>query len=209
MRSLRRLGVIAATTALAGTSALAGVGMAGAQNSTAWRLDSPSTVFVERDEGGDLVVSYDNRSNHDLLCYAYIGTPRTVEVLYDVHVEAGFSGDLDIFPPATDVGTIGEELGVRGVVGVFALENGASGPVTFVNPEEGQDGDVVLVPTPLQQPSDKAFSPEIVTVCAFSEDGDDGLTYAELETSSTGGGGSGGGGDVFGSLADLSGSLGS
>lgn len=66
-----------------------------------------------------------------------------------------------------------------------------------------------LVPTPLEQPSDKAFLPEIVTVCAFSEDGDEGLTYVELEMSSTGGGGSGGGGEVLGSLADLSGSLGS
>lgn len=201
---LGRLGVIAATTALAGTAAFTGIGMAGAQNSDDWRLDSPSTVSVHRDAGGELVLSYDNRSGHDLLCHAYIGVPRTVQNLYEVHVRWGLPSRLKVIADQSDIGVIGHELSVgRGDVATFAPADGDSGPVTFLQSEEGEGGDIVLVPAPPAELSDTSFRPEVVTVCAISEEGAEWYTYAELEKSAPSGNG------ILGSLADLGATFGS
>lgn len=189
MRHLGRLGVIAATAALAGTTALAGAGMASAQNSIDWRLDSPSRVSVERDEGGELVLSYDNRSGHDLLCHAYIGVPRTVQNLYDVHARWGVPSRLKVIADQSDIGVIGHEMSIgRGDVVAFSTADGASGPVVTAPPAEL---------------SDRSFRPEVVTVCAVSEEGAEGYSYAELEKSTAGGG------DVGGILGSLTAALGS
>lgn len=201
---LGRLGVIAATTTLAGTTALAGAGTANAQNSIDWSLDSPSTVSVERDEGGEIVLSYDNRSGHDLLCGAYIGTPKTVQHLYEVHVRWGFPGRVGPIADQSDIGVIGYELSIgRGDTVRFAPADGASGPVAFVDWEEGEGGEVVLEPAQPPELSDTSFRPEVVTVCAFAAEGTEGYTYAELEKSSAGGDG------ILGSLADLGAMFGS
>lgn len=143
MRHLSRLSIFAATTALTGTTALAGAGLDGAQDSIPWTPDSPSRVTVERGGG----------------------------------------------------------------TAAFAPTDGASGPVTFVREVEGENGEVVLAPAPSPELSDTSFRPEVVTVCAFSGEGADGFTYAELEKSA-GGGGTGAGG-VLGSLAGLTAAFGS
>lgn len=190
MRHLGHPGVIAATAALAGTTALAGAGMASAQNSIAWRLDSPSRVSVERDGSGELVLTYDNRSGHDLPCQAYIGVPRTVQNLYDVQVRWGLTSHFKVIADQSDIGVIGHELAIgRGDVVTFAPAAGASGPVVPATPPER---------------SDMSFRPEVVTVCAFSEEGAEWYAYAELKKSTAGGNGG-----ILGSLADLTASLGS
>lgn len=192
MRHLGRLGVIAATAALAGTTALAGAGIASAQNSIVWRLDSPSTVSVERDESGELVLSYNNRSGHDLYCHAYIGVPRTVRNLYDVNVRWGVPIRLKVIADQSDIGVIGHEMSIgRGDVVEFATADGASGPVVTAPPAELSDG---------------SFRPEVVTACAVSEEGAERYTYAELEKSTAGGGDVGG---ILGSLTGLTAALGS
>lgn len=208
MRHLSRLSIFAATTVLTGTTALANAGLAGAQDSIPWTLDSPSRVTVERGEGGEVVVSYDNRSGHDLLCGAYVGTPETVQHLYDVHVRWGFPGRVGPIASQADIGVIGHELSIgRGDTAAFAPTDGASGPVTFVREVGGENGEVVLVPAPSPELTDTSFRPEVVTVCAVSEKSADGYTYAELERSPAGGGTGAGG--VLGSLAGLTTGFGS
>lgn len=206
MRHLRRLGTLGATAALAGTTALVGAGVASAQDAIPWTLDSPSRVTVERGGGGGIVVSYDNRSGHDLLCYAYVGTPKTVQNIYEANVKWGLRGRLNVIAPPSDIGVIGLELGNgRGDTVAFASAAGQSGPVTSVSPVEGENGEVVLEPAPPAELSDTSFRPEAVTVCAATEDGAEGHTYAELERSPAGGDGGG----LLGSLAGLSPAFGS
>lgn len=208
MRHLRRPSILAAATVLTGATALAGSGPAGAQDSIPWTLNSPSTVTVERGEGGEIVLSYDNRSGHDLLCYAYVGTPKTVENIYGANVKWGFRGRLNVIAPPSDIGVIGFELGNgRGDVVAFAPTVGASGPVTSVSPVEGEYGEVVLVPAPPPELPDTSFRPQVVTVCAHSEGGAEEYTYAELERSPAGG--DTGAGGVLGSLASLTSAFGS
>ena len=208
MRHLRRPGILAATTVLTGTTALAGAGLAGAQDSIPWTLDSPSTVTVERGQGGEIVLSYDNRSGHDLLCGAYVGTPETVQHLHEVHVRWGFPGRIGPIASQADIGVIGHELSIgRGDTAAFAPADGASGPVAFVREVDGENGGVVLVPAPPPELSDTSFRPEVVTVCAHSEEGAEAYTYAELERSPAGG--DTGAGGVLGSLAALSAAFGS
>lgn len=206
MRHLRRLGTLGATAALAGTTALVGAGVASAQDSIPWTLDSPSRVTVERGGGGEIVVSYDNRSGHDLLCGVWVGTAKTVQHLYDVHVRWGFQGRVGPIANQSDVKVIGRERAEgRGDTARFAPAAGASGPVTFVREVTGENGEVVLEPTPFPELSDTSFRPEAVTVCAATEDGAEGYTYAELEKSPAGGDGGG----LLGSLAGLTSAFGS
>ena len=200
MRHLTRFGVLSATTTLAGTMTLLGAGLAVAQGSIPWTLDSPSRVTAERGGGREIVVSYDNRSGRDLLCGAYVGTPGTVQHLYEVHVRWGFPGRIGPIASQSDIGMIGHEISVgRGRTAAFAVADGASGPVAFVREGGAEEGEDVLVPAPPPELTDTSFRPEVVTVCAFSDEGADGFTYAELEKSA--GGGDGGG--LLGSLAGL------
>ena len=216
MRHLRRLGILAAATTLAGTTALAGAGMAGAQASVDWTTDSPSSVSIERDGDGDLVVSYDNNSGEGLLCYAYIGPRGMVEELYDLHVEAGLVDNLQQLPEGAEAVIVPAAEDGQWAVGAYFAAEGSAGPVEFgVYEYDEVEDEAVWVPTPLEQPEDRTFPAEVVTACAYAEDPEQWYTYAELEMSVTSGDGpgdgpgDGNGGGLFGSLADLIPALGS
>lgn len=217
MQTFTRLGVLAAATTLAGTSALAGAGIAGAQGSVDWTTDSPSSVSIERGDDGDLVVSYDNQSGENLLCYAYIGPRGMVDGLYDAHVAAGLVEGQGQLPDGADVIIAPAALQGQWAVGAFVAEVGSTGPVVFGLPEFDESvGDVVWVPSPLEQPVDKDFAAQVVTACAYAEDPGEWYTYAELESSVTDDGGpddepgdGNGTGGLFGSLGDLMPSFGS
>lgn len=202
MRIPGRLGVIAATTALAGTT-LAGGGVAGAQSPLQWRIDSPSTVSVSRGEGAALVLSHANRAGRDLLCHAYVGVDDTVQNLYDVHVRWGISGRLNVLASQSDLGVISYEISRgRGDTAMFTVADGASGPVAFVQREEGEGGETAWVPAPPPELPDTSFRPEVVTVCVPAEEGDGPYTYGELEWSELGAA-------PLGSLGDVGSAFGS
>lgn len=182
MKHLRRLAILTAATTLVGASAMAGVGVASAQMVIDWKIDSPSAVFVERLGDGNLIVSYDNQSGRQLYCYSYIGPRVMVEALYDGHVESGL-----VYPgpqiPEGDWPEIEDAINAgQWAPGFFAVDPGESGPVTFLH--TGDEGGE-LIPTPLEQPSDKAFSAAVLTACAHpqtgGEDAEPEDPYIELE----------------------------
>lgn len=217
MRHLRRLGILAAATAFAGSSALAGAGIAGAQASVPWTTGSPSSASIDRDDDGDLVVSYDNQSGKELFCYAYIGPRAMVDGLFDAHVEAGLVDDQGQLPEGADSIIAPAAAEGQWAVGAFIAGGESAGPVVFGTIEYDEITDeAAWVPTPLEQPEDKTFSAEVLTACAYAENPEEWYSYAELETSVTGDGGPGdgpgggnGAGGLFSSLADLIPALGS
>lgn len=92
MRSLSRLGVAIAATALAGTTALAGAGVAGAQGipdtgsvvGNNFTMSSNSTLSSTRTVAG-IDVTYTNRTNKTLACSG-ISAPENFIEMMDAHV---------------------------------------------------------------------------------------------------------------------------
>ncbi|MDJ0422929.1 MULTISPECIES: hypothetical protein [Dietzia] len=195
MRNLRRLGILAAATTLAGSAALAGAGVAGAQ---LWgeradiTLDSPSSVTIQR-VAGDIEVSYSNQSGRDLTCAFIVSNGEVIGGLYQHYRTAELIVGQEEPPYAPELQTkidaayLAEEFGSA----VVDIEQGASGPVDL-------EGDTVELPT------STTFAPEALVICGGDPVEDDygvWATYTEMETSATGPGASGEG--IFGSLADL------
>lgn len=77
MRSIYRLNVIVAATALAAGTILANVGIAGAATIEP-NMSSPS-VLSYSGAGEDLEVTYKNRSDYKLTCIAYVGQRDLIE----------------------------------------------------------------------------------------------------------------------------------
>ncbi|KAA0918750.1 hypothetical protein [Dietzia sp. ANT_WB102] len=83
MRSLTRLGVAFAATALAGSTALAGAGIAGAEEAaTKPVLDSASSVSVSG-KGKNTKISYTNKSGQDLFCSGIAAPGSLISELYN------------------------------------------------------------------------------------------------------------------------------
>lgn len=174
MRALSRLGVAAAATLFASATALAGAGVAAAEEPAAPKpvFNSPSSVSVSG-KGDKTKVTYTNKSEHDLMCTAYAGPDRLIADLYSYGKKAGFTEESDI--PA--------ELNLRmvtaitkGQLGMYAggVEKGKSAVLTSAFDLPGvelPDGAVGL--------TDDSFAPAAIAVC-FNPDGG---TYVEVEVS--------------------------
>lgn len=189
MRNLRRLGILAAATTLAGSAALAGAGVAGAQGDPAYRTDSPSTVTVAR-VSGEVVVTYSNQSEYVLYCGVVIGNSDYVGEMYQWMTTWSYS-EPEPEPPASVVAALAAAMAAGEYTdAAFVVQPGATGPVTYLE-DHYPDG---LAPN--------FTDPEAVSTCVQGEAVVE--PYAELETTTTGGGGG-----LFGSLEQLIPSFGS
>ncbi|GLB65296.1 hypothetical protein NCCP2495_31760 [Dietzia sp. NCCP-2495] len=102
-------------------------------------IDGPSSVEVEIDAVGELVVSYDNQSGLDLTCFVVVST---YEVAYEMF-EFLSGGEPNAELPDYAQEMIDEAMG-NGVytVGAFTVPEGASGPVTAAFQHEYDFSDV-------------------------------------------------------------------
>lgn len=174
MRTLARLGVAVAATAFASATALAGAGIAAADEPQTPKpvFNSPSSVAVSG-KGKATKVTYTNKSEHDLLCYGYVGP---VGLISDFYAEAKKSSGTDESMPEGLQKKLGEAAkdGKFGFYGgevkkdkSAVLESAASFPVPGLE-------DVELGLT------DDSFAPAALTVC--STVGETGF-YVEVEVS--------------------------
>lgn len=207
MIRITRLNAAVAATALATVTALAGAGSASADESAPQIVtDSPSVVSVDRDTDGDVVVTYDNRSERDLLCEFDVLSQDLVDEYYDYHL--GGSAASEELLAALDEA---EEEGQRGF-GDNYIKAGDLGTMTFNDeqaPDPGSDFPLVLT-----APEHRTFSPGVFSWCTAVVDGNLYYSYIEIEKAiatevdghddagSVGGGGAG----IFSSLELLFGS---
>lgn len=89
-------------------------------------IDGPSSVEVEIDEAGELVVSYDNQSELDLTCFVFVST---YEVAYEMF-EFLSSGEPNAELPDYAQEMVNEAMadGVH-AASIFTVSQGSSGPV--------------------------------------------------------------------------------
>jgi hypothetical protein len=200
MRSLTRLGVATAATAIASVTALAGAGVAGAQDVDPV-FNSPSSVSVSG-KGEATEATYTNKSGQDLMCYSFVGTGRLVSDLY------GYVKTVDINSTLPESWTARfVEAAGKGQIGFFGgmVENGETAELM-----EGAIGGVVEGTL-----TDDSFSPAALTVC--NSQGLDDDPYVEVEISAGAGVPAGLGSldsalagiGSSGSVAETTGSLGS
>lgn len=189
MKHLRRLGILAAATTFAGTSALAGAGFASAQGNSGIRFDSPSSISVAR-VGGEVVVSYNNSTEHTLFCGVSIGNRYIIGEMFQWWATLDDPTEVEIEVPDSLVAAQLAAIAAGQFTNAsFFVAPGGSGPVTF----EG------YFPDDLAPDFDDL---DAMSQCVqFGGSG----SYAELETTTRGGGGEG----ILSSLEDLIPSLGS
>lgn len=204
MKHLRRLGILAAATTLAGVSALAGAGIAGAQlpgQPADISFDSPSSLTVQRIAGA-VEVSYANRSGRNLTCGVIVSNGEVIWELYQHYQTAELivGEEEPAYPSVLQDKLEAAQLAGEFGTGSFDIGQGDSGPVTY-----GDNGS-------LEQPTSTTFAPEALAICGgdrviVEDPYGEWATYSEIETSTSGPGA--GGGELFGSLADLIPTLGS
>lgn len=169
MRSLTRIGVAAAATAIASATAFAGAGVAGAQDVEPV-FNSPSSVSVEG-KGAATKVSYTNRSEYDLGCFAYAGPAQLIGDLYGEAKKSGITDDvtaeLDLrLTTALTKGQLGVYVGI--------VEKGKTTVLPSVF-----DGSGVELPEGAVGLTDGSFAPAALTICSIPG----GATYSEVEVS--------------------------
>lgn len=125
MRLSTRLGVLAASAVLGGTTL---VGVAGSASAAPVErvVDGPSVLEVEIDGAGELLLSYDNQSGQDLNCLAFVTTEEVAAGLFD-HFAFG-----EVGAPFPDylVEMLDEAQDDKLVVGtLFAVSAEGAGPV--------------------------------------------------------------------------------
>ena len=171
MRSLTRFGVAVAATALAGSTALAGAGIAGADEAQPKPVfNSASSVSVSG-KGEGAKVSYTNKSGQDLFCVAFAGPSALIGDMYDYY-RSGDVNDPDDVPADLDAAIT--KAADKGKLGVYAgtVENGKTAGLS-----DGFGGTTVD-----GMLTDSSFNPGALAMCFGSED-DTGIGYIEIEVS--------------------------
>lgn len=212
MRTITRLGVAAAATALASATALAGAAAAGAQFGTEsgsvaagdFTMNSPSTLVSDRTSDG-VDVTYTNKTTRSVACFG-ISAPSNVVKAFDDHVKrygaasltedngakmeaklASLSGDLEgkLFLLGLD-GTVSEgELGIDPGLGDVLTGPGKSAIWDVPAPTGYAAAALVLCGEPNEDFEDEESMP---------------FSYVEYVSTNTSGGGASGSLGFLGSL---------
>lgn len=174
MRALSRLGVAAAATLFASATALAGAGVAAAEEPAAPKpvFNSPSSVSVSG-KGDKTKVTYTNKSDKDLACYAFAGPDRLIADFYSYAKKSGTIDGTDA-PAGLEARMLNAIT--KGQLGIYGggVEKGKSADLTpaFDLPGFGlPEGAMALI--------DDSFAPAAFAMCSNP----DGGTYVEVEVS--------------------------
>jgi hypothetical protein len=214
MRSLTRLGVAAAATAIASATALAGAGVANAQfggdtgsvAGDAFTTKSASTITSERTSEG-VEVTYTNKTERSLAC-AGVSAPEAVVRVFDDHVKRyganSLTEEAGLKLQAKLARFEGEDVEDK----VFVLNIDGSVVGGTIDPGLG-DYDYLVDPGKTQTwnvPAPSGYTAGALLVCGDPNedyDGGEGNAFDYVEyLSTTQGGGVLGSLDVFGSLGN-------
>lgn len=174
MRTLSRLGVAAAATVFASATALAGAGIAAAEEPAAPKpvFNSASSVSVSG-KGAATKVTYTNKSATDLTCYAFAGPDRLIADFYSVSKK---SGSLDGAELPAELEARMLTAFTKGQLGLYGglVEKGKSEVLVSAADLVG-----VTLPEGATGLTDGSFSPAALAVCSTPGGG----TYLEVEVS--------------------------
>lgn len=202
MRTLTRLGVAAAATALASATALAGAGVAGAQFTDSGSVDpgdfttsSPSTLVSERTADG-VDVTYTNKTTRSVGCFG-ISVPSNVIKTFDDHVKrygAASLTDANGAKLEDKLAEFNDDVADK----VYILNFDGTVTDGELSTEPGF-GDVLIGPEKSltwEVPAPTGYAAGALVLCAepnedFEDDESMPFSYVEYVSTNTSGGGSG------------------